>query len=55
MALPLGLLLGRFQEREEWPHICLTPPPRLVAALDVLLNDEAFALHNIQVWDLAVA
>jgi hypothetical protein len=30
-------------------------PPFLVAALDILLNDEAFALNDIQVWALAIA
>jgi hypothetical protein len=52
--LPLGLPLGRFQEREEWCDMCLTPPPFLVAALDVLLNDKV-ALQDIQIWGLAVA
>jgi hypothetical protein len=54
MALPLGLPLGHFQERKEWPQMCLTPPPCLGAALDVLLNDKV-ALQDIQVWGLAVA
>ena len=35
--------------------MCLTPPLCLVAALDIPLNDEAFALHDIQVWGLAIA
>src|SRR5215217_4629504 len=34
--------------------MCLTPPPCLVAALDVLLNDKV-ALQDAQVWGLAVA
>jgi hypothetical protein len=54
MALPLGLPLGRFLEREQWPRMCLTPPPFPVAALDVLLDDKV-ALQDIQVWGLAVA
>ena len=52
MALPLGLPLGRFREREQRPRVCLTPPCPL-AALDVLLDDEV-ALHHFQVRGLAV-
>lgn len=34
--------------------MCLTPPLCVIAALDVLLDDEV-ALQDIQVWGLAVA
>jgi hypothetical protein len=52
----ISILLGQLPRTpEEWPQMYLTPPPFLVAALDVLLNDEAFALNDVQVRGLAVA
>jgi hypothetical protein len=49
------LPLRRLQEDQERPpQMRLTPPPCLVAALDVLLNDKV-ALQDIQVWGLPVA